>query len=243
MLKEYKMDLHIHTCLSPCAELEMLPGSIVQKAKAEGLDGIAVCDHNSAENALAVRKAGLKQGLQVLIGMEICSSEEVHILALFDDEAALLKMQEIVHENLPGQNDEAFFGEQVIVDENDEVIDLSHKMLIGATNLSVNEMIERIHEMGGLAVASHIDRESFSIIGQLGFIPPHLPLDAVEVSWRCTPAQMTEYKNYGLPMIQSSDAHLLDDIGKVRTTFLVKSPSFSEVAMAFQGIEGRTVSL
>jgi PHP family Zn ribbon phosphoesterase len=243
MLKEYKMDLHIHTCLSPCAELEMLPTRIVQQAVAVGLDCIGICDHNSAENAVAVRNAGKKQDVQVLVGMEICSSEEVHILSLFEDERALLKMQEIVHEYLPGQNNEAYFGEQLIVDENDELIDLTNKLLIGSTNLNVTQIVELIDELGGIAIASHIDRESFSIIGQLGFIPSQLPLDGVEVSWRCTPAQIADYKKYGLPIVQSSDAHILDDIGKVRTTFLLESPSFSEVAKAFRGIEGRTVNV
>ena len=243
MLKEYKMDLHIHTCLSPCAELEMLPTRIVQQAADRGLDCIGICDHNSAENALAVRKAGLKHGLPVLVGMEICSSEEVHVLGFFEDDRSLLKMQEIVYANLSGENKEEYFGEQVIVDENDDIVGLSKKMLIGSTNLSVKEVVEHIEDLGGVAVASHIDRESFSIIGQLGFIPDELPLDAIEVSWRCTPAQITAYKEYGLPIVQSSDAHILDDIGKVRTTFLLESPSFCEVSMAFRGIEGRTVSV
>jgi len=243
MLKEYKMDLHLHTCLSPCAELEMLPTRIVQQAAAKGLDGIGICDHNSAENALAVRTAGLKQGIQVFTGMEICSSEEVHILGFFDSDEALFEMQEIVYSNLAGQNDESYFGDQVIVDESDAVIGLTKKLLIGSTCLRVQQIVEHIDALGGLAVASHIDRESFSIIGQLGFIPDHLPLDGVEVSWRCTPARIADYKNYGLPIVQSSDAHFLDDIGKVRTTFLLESPSFAELSMAFRGTEGRAVKI
>ena len=243
MLKEYKMDLHIHTCLSPCAQPEMLPTAIVRRAKERGLDCIAICDHNSAENVSAVRKAGTKHGVQVLGGMEICSSEEVHILVFFDDDEALLKMQEIVHENLPGVNDEKYFGQQQIADENDEVIGSTSKLLIGSTSLSVNDIVRLTGDMGGLAVASHIDRESFSIIGQLGFIPGQLPLDGVEVSWRCQPDQIAAYKNeYGFPIVKSSDAHFLEDIGKVRTTFLLESPSFSEVAMAFRQIKGRCIN-
>jgi len=241
MLKDYKMDLHIHTCLSPCAELEMLPGLIAEQAKAKGLDCIGICDHNSAENVLAVQKAAAKHGVEVLKGMEICSSEEVHVLVFFQDDDALLKMQEIVYENLPGQNNEAYFGQQLVVDEKDEVTGSLEKLLIGSTTLSVNEIVNLASDMGGLAVASHIDRDSFSIIAQLGFIPAQLPLDGVEVSWRCQPAQVAAYKEYGLPVIQSSDAHFLADIGKVQTTFRLESPSFSEVAMAFQGIEGRSL--
>jgi hypothetical protein len=181
MLKEYKMDLHIHTCLSPCAQPEMLPAAIVQQAKSRGLDCIGICDHNSAENVLAVRKAGAKQGVQVLRGMEICSSEEVHILGFFDDDESLLKMQEIVYENLPGQNDVEYFGEQLIVDEEDKVIGSTGKLLIGSTGLGVNDIVGLIGDLGGIAIASHVDRDSFSIIGQLGFIPGELTLDGVEV--------------------------------------------------------------
>ena len=164
-------------------------------------------------------------------------------MVFLEDEEALLKMQEIIYENLPGENDEKYFGEQLIVDENDNVIGSTQKLLIGSTRLSVSDIVERLDEMGGLVIASHVDRESFSIIGQLGFIPKELPLDGLEVSWRCTSGQMTAYKDYALPIVQSSDAHFLDDIGKVRTTFLLESPSFSEVSMAFQGIDGRTMSI
>jgi hypothetical protein len=242
MLKEYEMDLHIHTCLSPCAQPEMLPAAIIAQAKARGLDCIAICDHNSAENVSAVRKAGARHGMQVLSGMEICSSEEVHILAFFENDEALLKMQEIVYENLSGQNDEKYFGEQQIADENDNVIGSSDKLLIGSISLSVSKIVGLIDGLGGLAVASHIDRESFGLIGQLGFIPKELPLDGVEVSWRCKPDQIEAFKDYGLAIVKFSDAHFLEDVGKVRSTFLMESLSFSEVAMAFRGIEGRCIN-
>ena len=243
MLKEYEMDLHIHTCLSPCSQPEMMPAAIVQQAKARGLDCIGICDHNSAENVLATQKAGLEQGIQVLGGMEICSSEEAHILVFFNDTEALFKMQEVVYQNLSGENDAKYFGEQFIADQTDNVIGSTNKLLIGSTSLSASDIVSLAGDMGGLAVASHIDRESFSIIGQLGFIPKELALDAVEVSWRCEPSQMDAYKDYGLPLVKSSDAHFLEDIGKVRTTFSLQSPSFSEVAMAFRGIDGRTVKI
>lgn len=242
MLKEYKMDLHIHTCLSPCSESEMRPAAIVRQAKAIGLDGIGICDHNSAENVAASQKAGAKEGLQVFGGMEICSSEEVHVLVLFESNEALFQMQEIVYDNLPGQNDVAYFGEQLVVDEMDNTVGSTEKLLIGSTNLSVNEIVERAGELGGLVVASHIDRDSFSIVAQLGFIPDQLALDGVEVSWRCQPDQMAAYKDYGFPIVKSSDAHFLADIGKVRTTFLLESLSFSEMAKAFRRIDGRTVN-
>lgn len=243
MLKEFKMDLHIHSCLSPCAELNMLPTAIVKQAKRENLDGVGICDHNSAENVLAVKKAGEKEGIQVLAGMEICSSEEVHILAFFENVDVLLEMQDIVYKNLSGENDEKYFGEQLVVDENDKIVGSNEKLLIGSTSLSVNEIVELVHSLGGLAIASHIDRDSFSLVGQLGFVPKQLPIDALELSSKCEPDKAAEYESYGFPLVTFSDAHFLSDIGKAFTTFFLNALSFSEVAMAFRGIKGRAVKL
>ena len=237
------MDLHIHTCLSPCAQSDMLPTTIIKRARDEKLDVVGICDHNSAENVSAVRKAGEKEGVQVLGGMEICSSEEVHVLAFFDDDDALLKMQDIVYKNLSGENDEDYFGEQLIADEHDRVVGSIRKLLIGSTSLGIDKIVERVHSLGGVAVASHVDRDSFSIITQLGFVPEELPLDALELSWMCESSEVNNYKSYGLPLVKSSDAHFLSDVGKAVTTFLLSAPSLSEIAMAFHGVEGRVVNV
>ena len=243
MLKDFKMDLHIHSCLSPCAESEMLPTAIVGRARALNLDAIGICDHNSAENVIAVKKVGQREGVQVLGGMEICTSEEVHVLVFFGDDGALLEMQNIVYENLPGQNDADYFGEQLIADENDKIVGSTRKLLIGSTMLGIEKVVEFAHGLGGMAIASHVDRESFSIIGQLGFVPEDLSLDGLELSWRCVPSEFGNYESYGLPLVQSSDSHILADVGKVATRFTLSSPSYSELAMAFKGIEGREVSI
>ncbi len=242
-LREFKADLHIHTCLSPCGELTMLPTAIVRQARGRGLDIIGISDHNSVENVDAVRKAGKKEALLVLGGLEITSSEEAHILGFFGDDDALLKMRDIVHKNLPGENDEDAFGMQLVVDEYDTPTKLSDRLLIGATNLTVEEVVDSVHDLGGIAIASHVDRESFSIIGQLGFIPEGLSLDALELSPNCESSEIPSYRSYGLPLVTSSDAHFLSDIGKTTTTFLLETPSFAEIMMAFQGIEGRDVRI
>ena len=243
MLKDFKMDLHIHSCLSPCAEPEMLPTAIVGRAREVNLDAIGICDHNCAENVIALKKAGQREGLQVLGGMEICTSEEVHVLVFFEEDGALLEMQNIIYENLPGENDESYFGEQLIVDENDKIIGSTSKLLIGSTTLGIEKVVELVHGLGGLAIASHVDRESFSLIGQLGFVPEDLALDGLELSWRCGASEIGNYESYGLPLVQSSDSHFLADVGKVATTFTLSSPSYSEVAMAFEGVEARGISI
>jgi hypothetical protein len=244
MLKEYRADLHIHTILSPCTEsTEMSPHAIVQRAHQIGLNFIAICDHNSCENVIPTRKISLDTDLAVLAGIEIASKEEVHTLGLFDNVDAALKVQEVVYNNLPGENDEESFGYQVVVNEKDEVLGFNKKLLIGATTLTLEKVVELIHSFNGLAVAAHIDREGFSIIGQLGFIPPGLPLDALEISPRTSveeaESRFPQCNDY--PLITSSDAHYLDDIGKSSTTFLMEEVSVKEMKMALTGREGRKV--
>jgi hypothetical protein len=129
--------------------------------------------------------------------MEITSNEEVHILALFDDEEKLFSMQEIVYENLHGINNQKRFGEQVVVNENDEVMGFNEKLLIGTTELAIEDIVNLIHQLGGLAIASHIDREGYSIIHQLGFIPQNIQLDAVEVS---SAGKIKDFADISLPM-------------------------------------------
>lgn len=244
MLKQFRADLHIHTCLSPCADLEMIPSRIVKKAIEKGLHIIAITDHNSAENVSATKKAAEKTGLTVLAGMEITSSEEVHILALFDDIENVIKLQNIIYENLlPGENDEKFFGEQIVVNEKDEVLDFNKRLLIGATSLTVHSIVDTIRFLGGLSIASHIDRDAFGIISQLGFIPPDLKFDALEVSPNMpieeAKKRFEEYSH--TPWVTSSDAHYSNDIGRGSTGFLMHDSTFEELSMALKGIDGRKV--
>ena len=273
MLRRFRADLHIHTCLSPCGSLSMVPGVIVEEARRKELDVIGICDHNATENVPAVRKAAEKRRIVVLGGMEITSEEEVHVLALFDNDEKLFELQKKVYDNLPGRNDERVFGEQVIVNENDEVVDVNDRLLIGATGLPLQAIVDAIHSLCGLAIASHVDRESFGIIGQLGFIPEGLPLDALEVSpgmscekarislpaWargglsadvRSTPGRSAaNVPGQGLPGVCGfpvgtfSDAHYPEHIGRRCTAFLVEGVQVEEMRMALLGREGRSVFL
>jgi predicted metal-dependent phosphoesterase TrpH len=212
--------------------------AIVQQAKKMGLDMIGICDHNSAENVAAVAKAGLREGLSVIGGMEITSREEAHILGLFKDERDLMQMQEVVYENLPGENSEEAFGPQTVIDEWDRVVGANRRLLIGATTLTVEQVVEAIHERSGLAIASHVDRERFSLIGQLGFIPQGLSLDALEVSRPSTMQQEYDY-----PVVTSSDAHFLEDIGRNCTYFTLEELSVSEIRKALRHEMGRSFAL
>jgi PHP family Zn ribbon phosphoesterase len=214
----------------------MSPKKIVAKSRAIGLDIIAICDHNTTENTAAVIRAGNKHGLLVIPGMEICSKEEVHVLTLFESLAHTLEMQHFIYAKLPGENQPKIFGYQVIANEYDEVLGENPKLLIGATQLGLPEIVAKAHSLGGLCISSHVDRPTFGIIGQLGFIPNDLKLDAIEVSGRTTvkDAKRTIPGIRDLPIITASDAHALDDIGKVRTEFLLAAPELAEIRLALQ---------
>lgn len=244
MIRAFRCDLHMHTCLSPCAGLEMYPSALVERAVAEKLAVIAICDHNASENVRHVIRAARGRELIVLPGMEVTSREEVHLLALFDNMDDLQSLQEIVYSHLPGMNDESRFGCQAIVNELDDVEGFNERLLIGATKLPLADWVRRIHDLGGLTVASHIDRESFSVISQLGFVDPEIPFDALEISRRTGLAGAR--KRYpelaGYPFLTSSDAHYCDEIGTGFTELFMEEPSVHELRMAFSGQGGRRIA-
>jgi len=243
MLKRFEADLHIHTCLSPCGESRMSPRRIVKQAKLKGLDIIGICDHNSAENVVCAKKVGAKEGLAVIGGIEVTSQEEAHILAFFDEDNDLFELANLIYENLPGINNERVFGQQIVVNEDDEVLGFNKRLLIGATVLPLHQIVDRIHSLSGLAIASHIDRESFSIIGQLGFIPDGLELDGLEVSPRLSlkKAQLEFGETFDFPLVTFSDAHTLEDVGKSFTCLLIEEANVKEIRKALSGEDGRKV--
>jgi len=237
MLGRYRMDLHVHTCLSPCADNGMVPPAIVAAAVRAGLQAIAICDHNSAANAAAVQSAARGQGLAVLAGLEVTSREELHLLALFEGGEGLAAFGALIAAHLSGVNEPALFGDQIVVDEGGEPLELEEKLLAGATDLGAAELAEAVHRRGGLVIAAHIDREAFSVIGQLGFIPQELGLDAVELSVHA--GAEGPYRRYGYPIVRSSDAHFPEEVGRASSLFLLAEPTVSELGKALRGVEGR----
>jgi PHP family Zn ribbon phosphoesterase len=221
----------------------MSPLGVVHEALHKGLDLIGVCDHNSAENVLAVKKAGRQNGLLVIGGMEVSSSEEAHFLVFFELDDDLLGFQDFIYRHMTGSNDERAFGQQVIADDEDGVIGFCDRLLIRATSLPAEALVEAARAAKGdsLVIAAHVDRESFSIIGQLGFIPPQLALDAVEISQHMTVAQAADRfpdcRKY--PVITNSDAHGPEDIGKRFTCFMIEDGTVAEIKKALAGKDGR----
>ncbi len=239
MITDYKADLHIHTCLSPCADNTMFPSLIASRANSRGVDILGISDHNSAENLNAFPVGDFRGTL--IAGIEIMSAEEIHILALFESLDKAHRMQGTVYENLEGENREDVFGKQLVVNGRDEITGLNKRLLISAVDLTAGRIIEEIHELGGLAIASHIDKDRFNVISQLGFIPEGFEFDALEFSPAADyPVEdFEDCRNY--PFVSFSDAHFPDDVGSRCTIFKIEEPSFSEIRCAFEDKNGRSV--
>lgn len=223
-----KFDLHIHSCLSPCANLEMSPSEIVARAVAAGIDGIALTDHQSARNTPAIAECARRAGLKCLFGMEVQTAEEVHTVALFDTTEQALALTDWVYAAMPKRvNDPETFGDQPVVTWDDDIVEMEWRILAMGCRRTIPETAAKVHELDGLYIAAHIDRPNFSVISALGAIPEPPPttncqqpttkyFDAVELS-RTADESLWLPKAAGYAVTRSSDAHNLDDVVRVWT--------------------------
>lgn len=243
-MKRFKADLHIHTCLSPCADDEMVPVNILNMARLMGIEILGICDHNSAKNLGAFEGAREDYGILVLPGIEVQSIEEVHILCYFPDLTTCIAFQDIVYRHLPeAVNRPEIFGNQWIVDKPGNVVDVEKQLLITSVDMSVESIQEQVRKLGGLYIPAHIDKRTFSLYGQLGFMPEGLKPDALEYSRNTDEKTVRQKFKIGdeYTLITSSDAHRLSEMVFPRTYFYMNSPSFNEVRKTLGGFEGRKV--
>lgn len=190
----------------------MGPRDIVRAVRAQGLDGVGVCDHNSARNAPAIAAACRDAGLRCWPGIEVTTVEEAHILWLHDSAEAAERTGEWIYAHLPDiPNVPATFGDQVVVDAGEVVQELLPRLLSNATTLSLAEVAHQVALWGGLLVAAHIDRPMYSVVSQLGMLPDDVPFDALEYSARSVVAGAVP--DSSRPCVVSSDAHRLEEIG------------------------------
>lgn len=188
----------------------MSPSEIVRIASEKGLDVIAVADHNCALNLPALEALCIGTTLTPLFAIEATSSEEFHSLCLFSDCTTAVQLGEELYDALLSRsNIPEKFGDQVYVDEHDNILGELDKYLTGgALPFSSDQLLKMVHERGGLFIPAHIDRAAFSISSQLGFIPPD-PYDAMEVT-----KFPIDLKTGNIPLLCSSDAHYPEDIAK-----------------------------
>ncbi len=233
-----KADLHIHSALSPCASLEMAPSAIVRRALELGLDLIAITDHNSVENGFYAATLGKKAGIHVLFGMEAQTREDVHALCLFEDRRQAERFNGHVYSLLPDvPNNLDYFGDQVVVDEQDNIVRQEEKLLLNALKISVPELIDLVRRHGGACIPAHVEASPFGLLVNLGMVPRELAGSVLEISYAAR-AEMVIKANpalVGNPLISNSDAHFLKDIGRACTVFTARAsslPALIDAALA-----------
>lgn len=240
-MKTFRADLHVHTVISPCAEVEMIPPLIVREALEQKINIIAVTDHNASANVCAVQKAAEGTGLTVLPGMEVQSREDVHLLCLFASLSDLEAWQHDVSLSLPDtKNNPDLFGEQFVVDENGEFIRNEERMLLTSTRFSIDEIFRRVKQLGGLVIPAHVDRTSFGLFPTLGLLSEDWDFAALEISRHITPEELNKQfpSSSGHPLIQSGDVHRLDEFLGT-TMFTLATPTLEEIRFALRNKKGR----
>ena len=245
-MKYYKADMHLHTALSPCGSLDMGPQNLVRHAVEAGLDMIAVTDHNSGRQCRSVARVASDQGLSVLCGVEVNTREEVHCLAYFPSFRELDAFDRLLYGQLADiPNDPDKFGYQVVVDEQEQIVDYPQKLLISSVDMGVDEVEQAVHRLGGLFIPAHSDRLRNGIIAQLGFIPPGLKCDALEISRHSNVETLVREHPYlaDYSFLRGSDAHHPEDIGRGGTRFQLADLTWREICMALEGTGERKMEL
>ena len=238
LLYDLRADLHIHTVLSPCGDIEMTPLNIVEKAKEKGLSLIGITDHNSTRMAPEVSSVAEREGIYLLCGAEITTKEEVHVLAFVDGAENLALLQNFLDTHLVKvKNNEEIFGYQLVVNEHEEVLYQEDNLLIGAIDRNIEEVADFVRSLDGIFIPAHIDKQQNSLLSQLGFLPFSLNPDALELSALCNKEQFFKQNSYlePHPFICSSDAHYLHDIGRASVELNISEFSFSAVKSALKG--------
>ena len=228
-------DLHIHSCLSPCGDDDMLPSNIVGMAALKELDVIAVTDHNSCKNCPAVMKLAEAYGIVAIPGMELTTEEEVHVLCLFPELSKAMEFDEFVHERLmPFPNNEEVFGKQLVVDEDDNVIGSEPYLLINATSISFEEVYDCVTKFDGIMIPAHIDKSTTSLIANLGFIPDDSRFTCAEIKHKGFLEDILEKHPYlkNCNIIHDSDAHYLEYINEPENFIEAESKSVQDVLKA-----------
>ena len=242
----YSYDLHNHSCLSPCADNDSTPNNIAGMAYLSGIKIVALTDHNSAKNCPAFFEAAKRYGIIPIAGMELTTSEDIHLVCLFEDINSALNFDRYLQQRrVLIKNRTDIFGDQLILDGEDEVIGNEEHLLPNATTISLDEAPELVKSYGGICYPAHIDRDANGIIAILGTIPPTPIFSCFEVRDADT---ITEYKEkYGLSnklFVANSDSHYLTDINETNNFFEldVASDSPDEIRKALfkllNGYEG-----
>lgn len=241
-LKSYTADLHLHTTLSPCGDKQMVPEQIFAHALKNGVNVLAITDHNSTLNLPTFLRNSPSE-LWVIPGMEVQTKEEIHLICLFPQLEPAMEWGRTVRALLPSvRNQKEYFGPQIILDEKGEPHGEEELLLLNSVGLSLEETVTKVRNLGGIIYPAHIERPAFSIISQIGFIPADLEFKVLEISPRSSLQRISrQYADYTL--VRSSDAHYLHQIGGQPSILKMAGLDWDEFLCALTHQEGRGVIL
>lgn len=231
-------DLHLHSCLSPCGDMDMTPNNLVHMSMLNGMQMIALTDHNCCKNCRAAVEVGKEAGIVVVPGMELCTSEEAHVVCLFPTVEAAEEFGAYVEKHSPPlSNRPEIFGEQVILNAQDEEIGREGRLLIGAADISASHVVDLVRQYGGGAFPAHIDKDSYSLFSSLGAIPPEAGFRAAEITAR---GNVEELKRQhpalsGMILLQNSDAHYLEHMPQAGPWIDLPDPTAECLILAIRG--------
>lgn len=224
----------------------MAPSTLMPKLMETGIEIFAITDHNSMSNIEVFQYWANKYDIVCLSGIEVQTSEEVHLIALFDRIGDAKQFaNELYNSLLPIENDPDYFGDQVIIDRYENIIGIEERALINSSMWDLDTTIQKITENNGFWFPAHEDEGTFSITAQLGFFPQHIEFQAIGISACCKKENLfTKFpymEKYAL--IRNSDAHYIEDVGKGYSMFYIEEPTVAEIQKACMGIEGRKVNI
>ena len=229
-MNRYFYDLHIHSCLSPCADNDMTPNNIAGMAALNGLQIIALTDHNSCKNCPAFFDACKKQGLIAIAGMELTTAEDIHLICLIENlDDAMLFSEAVNNKRIKIKNRTDIFGEQIIVDSEDNIIGHDENLLSNATTLSIEAAFKLATEYGAVIYPAHIDRQSNGIVSTLGTFPDNPPFGCAEFKdGLLIDKYLGLYPHLsGKKILTSSDAHYLWDISEANNSIELDDEPYS----------------
>ena len=236
---QYYYDLHLHSCLSPCGDMDMTPNNIVNMAKLLGLDVIALTDHNTSLNCEAAIKVGEEIGVLVIPGMELTTAEDIHAVCLFPTLEKALAFSDYVDANrIKVRNKAHIYGRQVIMDENDEEIGELEHLLLPASFIGIAEAYGKAKEFGGICYPAHIDRDSLSILSVLGEIDPACGFRTAELA---DVSKLDELKQQhpilnDMHIVTCSDAHYLENMKDAQNTLELPELTREAVIQALDAV-------
>lgn len=242
----YKADLHIHSVLSPCGGLEMSPRALMQRAKELRIEWIAVTDHNSLANCPAYAKVAEEYGIAFTYGVEIQTAEEIHLLAYFDEPDKAMEFDAMLYDALlPLPNDADFFGDQVVIDAEENIVRIEERALSNSVLWNLEEALLNAEMFNGFCVPAHVDADVNSIISQLGFLPsqPYFPILGI-TSKLILADYLSEHPDFeGHAFLRASDSHYLNDMGCGSSLITVEQPTVVELRLAAGSTAGRKITV